>query len=73
MQKQYIYENLLEYQRINHFLNASELTRKDRLCYNVGKMQSKFGKENFDFLPETYILPDEYAEFERQFKMRAAQ
>jgi hypothetical protein len=36
-------------------------------------MQQKFGKENFDFLPETYILPDEYAEFEKQFKIRAAQ
>jgi hypothetical protein len=54
-------------------LNAAELTRKDRLCFNVGKMQQKFGKENFDFLPETYILPDGYPEFEKQFKLRAAQ
>jgi len=26
-------------------------------------MQEKFGKHNFDFAPDTYILPDEFGEF----------
>jgi hypothetical protein len=30
-------------------------------------MQKKFGKENFDFFPTTYILPDNYAEFQTHF------
>jgi len=48
-------------------MSASELTRKDRLCYNVGRMQLKYGRDHFDFLPETYILPDEYSEFQKSF------
>ena len=61
--KPYIYEGLNQYQKINHFPNSFELTRKDRLCLNVVAAQDKFGKEEFDILPDTYILPDEFADF----------
>jgi len=30
-------------------------------------MQMKFGRNHFDFLPETYILPDEFSEFYKTF------
>ena len=60
--KSYLYEGLNEYQRINHFPHSYEITRKDRLCFNYVKMQEKFGRENFDFVPDTYILPNEYAD-----------
>ena len=33
-------------------------------------MQKKFGKNHFDFLPETYILPDEFSEFYKSFNKR---
>lgn len=36
--KPYLYEGLNEYQKINHFPNSFELTRKDKLCINVLKM-----------------------------------
>ena len=36
--KSYIYEGLNEFQRINHFPQSYEITRKDRLCYNYVKM-----------------------------------
>lgn len=26
-------------------------------------MQEKYGKQHFDFVPDTYILPDEFGEF----------
>jgi hypothetical protein len=65
-----MYENLTEYQKINHFINSAELTRKDRFNYNVGKLQQKFGKNHFDFLPETYSLPEEYADFLKAFNQR---
>ena len=44
-----------------------EITRKDRLCKNINRMQKRFGKENFDFFPTTYILPDNFAEFQTHF------
>ena len=44
-----------------------EITRKDRLCFNFVKMQAKFGKEQFDFVPDTYILPNEFHDFHAHF------
>ena len=65
--KPYMYESMNEYQKINHFPMSSELTRKDRLCENVVKMQERFGKETFNILPDSYILPDEFADFYSHF------
>ena len=62
-----MYENLNEYQKINHWPMSSELTRKDRLCENVVKMQEKFGKEAFCIIPDSYVLPDEFADFYSHF------
>ena len=42
--KSYIYEGLNEFQKINHFPQSYEITRKDRLCYNYVKMQERFGR-----------------------------
>jgi Tubulin-tyrosine ligase family len=30
-------------------------------------MQRKFGKEHFDFVPTTFILPEEFPEFQEVF------
>ena len=43
--KSYLYEGLNEFQRINHFPQSYEITRKDRLCYNYVKMQERFGRQ----------------------------
>ena len=59
---------LNEYQKINHFPNSNEITRKDKLCQNLVKMQEKYGKHHFDFIPETYVLPDEFGDFYSTFK-----
>ncbi|OMJ73556.1 hypothetical protein SteCoe_27720 [Stentor coeruleus] len=56
--QEYIYEDLNSNQKINHFPYSNELTRKDKLCLNITAMQEKYGKEHFNFIPETYILPD---------------
>eukprot|EP00347_Sterkiella_histriomuscorum_P021171 403334979 len=61
--KSYLYEGLNEYQKINHFPSSNEITRKDKLCLNLVKMQEKHGKHNFDFIPDTYVLPDEFGDF----------
>ena len=64
----YLFEGLSEYQKINHFPRSEELTRKDRLYVNVSKMREKFGRDVFDFLPETYLLPEEFSEFSGRFQ-----
>jgi tubulin polyglutamylase TTLL5 len=65
--KPYLYDGLNEYQKINHYPNSYEITRKDKLCLNVLKMQEKFGKRNFHIIPDTYLLPDEFADFFAEF------
>lgn len=42
--KSYLYEGLNEYQKINHFPQSHEITRKDRLCFNIVRMQERYGK-----------------------------
>jgi len=63
----YLFEGLLEFQKINHFPSSQELTRKDRLYSNVAKLQERHGKAAFDFLPETYLLPEDFTDFSARF------
>ncbi|KAI9103831.1 tubulin-tyrosine ligase family-domain-containing protein [Phlyctochytrium arcticum] len=64
-----------EGQRINHFRNHYELTRKDLLVKNVKRMiktiEKEYGKPEslkFDFLSPSYVLPGEHALFTEEFK-----
>jgi tubulin polyglutamylase TTLL5 len=63
----YLYEGLNEHQRINHFPNSFEISRKDRMGVHLTAMQVKFGKEEYGFFPDTYIIPDDYSEFHLRF------
>ena len=36
-------------------------------------MQERFGKQLFDFIPDTYVLPDEFGEFYSHFQRQKAQ
>ena len=58
-----MYEGLNEYQRINHFPLSSEITRKDRLSDNINLSRLKYSESEFNFFPETFVLPDGYDEF----------
>lgn len=51
------FRSLKEYQKINHFPGSFQLGRKDRLWRNLSRMQAKFGKKEFGFVPQSYILP----------------
>ena len=54
------YEKLSKYQKMNHFPRSNELTRKDLLYKNLSKLKELFPGTKFDFLPESYILPNEF-------------
>uniref|UniRef100_A0A8D0DN23 Tubulin--tyrosine ligase-like protein 5 n=1 Tax=Salvator merianae TaxID=96440 RepID=A0A8D0DN23_SALMN len=61
--KPYILRTLTDIQKVNHFPRSYELTRKDRLCKNINRMQQMYGFKAFHVLPQTFILPAEYQEF----------
>lgn len=54
------------YQRINHFPGMFGIARKNLLARNLMKMQSKFPKD-YNFFPETWVLPAETLDFKSQF------
>ena len=60
-------EPLQPYQRVNHFPNHAELTRKDLLAKNLKAHRRRLEKAGkideaatYDFVPETYALPNDY-------------
>eukprot|EP01138_Halocafeteria_seosinensis_P016261 gb/GECG01016591.1/.p1 GENE.gb/GECG01016591.1/~~gb/GECG01016591.1/.p1 ORF type:complete len:475 (+),score=56.37 gb/GECG01016591.1/:1-1425(+) len=66
-----------EHQKVNHFRNHYELTRKDLLVKNIKRMKKQLEKSEskdeankYDFLPESYVLPGEYGLFVEAFKRR---
>lgn len=65
--KSYVYEGLNEHQKINHFPQSFEITRKDRLCVNMAALKENNPSFNFDFLPQTYVLPEQFSDFVHKF------
>ncbi|XP_004262308.2 tubulin polyglutamylase TTLL5 isoform X9 [Orcinus orca] len=61
--KPFLLRTLSEAQKVNHFPRSYELTRKDRLYKNIIRMQHTHGFKAFHILPQTFLLPAEYAEF----------
>ncbi|KAK3881167.1 hypothetical protein Pcinc_014373 [Petrolisthes cinctipes] len=46
-----------DFQKINHFPGTFQIGRKDKLWKNFVRLQTKFGKEEFGFIPKTFVLP----------------
>jgi tubulin polyglutamylase TTLL9 len=67
---------LEEHQRINHFRNHYELTRKNLMAKNLKRLKKSLEKESkieamkCDFFPTTFELPSEYHIFVEDFKKR---
>lgn len=53
---------LKDYQRVNHFPETSEITRKDGLARNLNLMQKHFPGE-YNFYPRSWILPAQDSAF----------
>lgn len=50
---------LLSLLQLNHFPGSFQIGRKDRLWRNLSRMQSRFGKKEFSFFPQSFILPQD--------------
>lgn len=57
--KSLCFKTLREQQKLNHFPGTFQIGRKDRLWKNLHRLMLKYGKENFGFIPTSYILPQE--------------
>ncbi len=57
----------IKYQRFNHFLNHSQITRKDLLYKNFMKMKKNFS-EDFNYMAVTYTLPRDYKKVKEHFE-----
>ena len=55
-----IYYGMGKYQKVNHFPRSAEITRKDFLYNNISKMQTLYGYRHFNFIPKTFVLPQEF-------------
>jgi len=66
---------LAPHQRVNHFANHYELTRKDLLVKNLKRAKRALEREGqadeasrYDFFPDTFTLPADYHLFVEHFK-----
>ncbi|XP_075685239.1 tubulin monoglutamylase TTLL4 [Rhinoderma darwinii] len=48
-----------DYQKLNHFPGSFQIGRKDRLWRNLSKMQARFGRKEFNFFPQSFVLPQD--------------
>jgi len=61
------FDQLKPYQKINFFPGIACLARKDHLSRNLARLQKKYPGE-YDFFPETYVMPMDYEAFKMQFE-----
>jgi len=54
-----LFKEIREFQKLNHFPGTFQIGRKDKLWKNFLRLQTKFGKEEFGFIPKTFVLPGE--------------
>lgn len=66
--KSYFFERLAKDQKVNHFPVSHEITRKDNMVLNIRKMKAKFQKNHFPFVPETFVIPEDYSLFVDSFE-----
>jgi len=68
---------LADHQRVNHFPNHAELTRKDLMAKNLNRAKRQAAKEGgaeaakrYDILPQTFVMPQEALMMKRAFRDR---
>jgi len=60
------FSRLRPYQTINFFPGIQCIARKDQLSTNLKRLKRRY-HENYNFFPDTFILPSEYNELRVQF------
>ncbi|KAG9394015.1 Tubulin-tyrosine ligase/Tubulin polyglutamylase [Carpediemonas membranifera] len=74
MREVFDHTHLSDHQRINHFRNHYELTRKDHMVKNLKRLRKTLEREGsdvakeLDFYPKTYVVPGDYSLFAEEFR-----
>lgn len=66
--KSICFKTLAEHQKLNHFPGTFQIGRKDRLWRNLSKMAVRFGKQEFNFFPRTFILPQDIKQLRKAWE-----
>lgn len=66
--KSVCFKTLAEHQKLNHFPGTFQIGRKDRLWRNLSKMAVRFGKQEFNFFPRTFILPQDIKQLRKAWE-----
>ncbi|KAL3317902.1 Tubulin polyglutamylase ttll4 [Cichlidogyrus casuarinus] len=59
------YQTLKMHQMVNHIPCSFHLGRKDRLHENNERARRIFGRSKFNYLPETFVLPNDLSELKK--------
>ncbi|KAK7913701.1 hypothetical protein WMY93_013912 [Mugilogobius chulae] len=62
------FKTIGEHQKLNHFPGTFQIGRKDRLWRNLSKMAVRFGKQEFNFFPRTFILPQDIKQLRKAWE-----
>ena len=65
------FTRLLDHQMVNHFPEMHELCCKSFLSSNLDSMKQKH-PASYDFYPDTWVIPVQHREFERECRRRKA-
>ncbi|KAK0078300.1 hypothetical protein PV325_002714 [Microctonus aethiopoides] len=57
------FKSLKDNQKMNHFPGTFQVGRKDRLWRNLSRLMVKYGRKEFNFVPRTYVLPQDLRNF----------
>lgn len=60
---------LRPHQKVNHFPGVQVLSRKDLLARQLSRFQKAFPAQ-YDFFPQTFLLPQDQTEFLKQFNKK---
>ncbi|XP_028398329.1 tubulin polyglutamylase TTLL4-like isoform X2 [Dendronephthya gigantea] len=59
------FKSVREHQKVNHFPGSFQIGRKDKLWKNLSKLQTRHGKKEFGFIPQTFVLPHDFRNLKR--------
>lgn len=63
------FRTLRPYQKMNHIPGTFQIGRKDKIWRNLQAQMLQNGKKEFNFMPLTYILPQDVKKLKRLWKL----